>query len=56
MQAAEREESALERERIKDADPTQDTDYEKVIRYYKAWGEREKNGELLVRGDGEEHV
>lgn len=41
----------MERERTRDADPQQDTDYEKVIRYYKAWGEREKTGELLIHGD-----
>jgi gentisate 1,2-dioxygenase len=41
----------VERERVKDLDPTQDTTYEKVIRYYQSWIDREKNGKVLIKGD-----
>jgi quercetin dioxygenase-like cupin family protein len=41
----------VEREKVKDLDPLQNTTYEKVIGYYKGWAEREKNGQLLVKGD-----
>lgn len=41
----------MERERLKEADPLQNTVYEKVIAYYKKWNEREKNGRVLIRGD-----
>jgi quercetin dioxygenase-like cupin family protein len=41
----------MERERVKEADPLQNTVYEKVIAYYKKWSEREKNGRVLIRGD-----
>ena len=41
----------MERERLKEADPLQNTVYEKVIAYYKKWGDREKNGRVLIKGD-----
>ena len=41
----------MERERIKDADALQNTTYEQVIKYYKQWTDREKNGKVLVKGD-----
>lgn len=45
----------MERERIKEADPLQNTVYEKVIVYYKKGSEREKNGKVLIRGDDLEY-
>jgi gentisate 1,2-dioxygenase len=41
----------MERERVKDADALQNTTYEQVLRYYKQWTDREKNGKVLVKGD-----
>ncbi len=41
----------MERERVKDLDALQNTTYEKVMRYYKQWSDREKNGKVLIRGD-----
>ena len=41
----------MERERVKDLDTLQNTTYEQVLRYYKQWSDREKNGKVLIRGD-----
>ncbi len=41
----------MERERVKEPDADQHSDYEKMVRHYQEWAERQKNGKLLVRGD-----
>jgi hypothetical protein len=44
----------MERERIKEPDADQLSDYDKTIRHYQEWAERQKNGKLLIRGDERE--
>ena len=41
----------MERERVKEPDADQISDYEKSVRHYQEWADRMKNGELLIRGD-----
>ena len=41
----------MERERMKEPDADQISDYEKIMRHYQEWAERQKNGKLLIRGD-----
>jgi quercetin dioxygenase-like cupin family protein len=40
----------MERERVKDLDPIQDSNYEKMVRYYRKLSEREKSGAVVIRG------
>ena len=44
----------MERERTRDPDANQLSDYDKTIRHYQEWAERQKNGKLLIRGDERE--
>ena len=44
----------MERERVKEPDADQLSDYDKTIRHYQEWAERQKNGKLLIRGDERE--
>ena len=41
----------MERERVKEPDTDQISDYEKSMRHYQEWADRQKSGELLIRGD-----
>jgi len=41
----------MERERVKEPDADQLSDYDKTIRHYQEWAERQKNGKLLIRGE-----
>ncbi len=41
----------MERERTKEPDAAQLTDYDRGMRQYQEWADRQKNGELLIRGD-----
>lgn len=41
----------MERERTKEPDTTQQSEYEKIVRFYEEKAARQKNGELLIRGD-----
>jgi len=41
----------MERERLKEPDADQISNYEKIVRHYEEWADRQKNGELLIRGD-----
>jgi gentisate 1,2-dioxygenase len=41
----------MERERVKEPDADQLSDYDKTIRHYQEWAERQKSGKLLIRGD-----
>ena len=41
----------MERERTKEPDADQLSDYDKTIRHYQEWAERQKSGKLLIRGD-----
>lgn len=41
----------MERERVNEPDADQLSDYDKTIRHYQEWAERQKNGKLLVRRD-----
>ena len=41
----------MERERIKEPEAIPDSDYDKTIRHYQEWMERQKSGQLLIRGD-----
>lgn len=41
----------MERERVKEPDADQISNYEKIVRHYEEWADRQKNGELLIRGD-----
>jgi gentisate 1,2-dioxygenase len=41
----------MERERTKDPALLQESTYEKNIRYYQNWSDRQKSGKLLLRGD-----
>ena len=39
----------MERERVKEPDADQISDYEKMVRHYEEWADRQKNGKLLIR-------
>ncbi len=41
----------MERERTREPDADQTTDYEKSMRLYQQWADRQKNGDLLIRAD-----
>lgn len=41
----------MERERVKEPEADALTDYEKIVRHYKEWDDRQKKGKLLIRGD-----
>ncbi len=41
----------MERERVKEPDAGQLTDYDRGMRHYQEWADRQKSGELLIRGD-----
>jgi len=45
----------MERERVKEPDAEQISDYEKSVRHYQEWADRQKNGELLIRSDKREY-
>ena len=45
----------MERERVRDAEAIENTDYEKIIQHYQEWNKRQKNGKLLIRGDDREY-
>ncbi len=44
----------MERERVKEPDAEQLSDYEKSVRHYQAWADRQKNGELLIPSEKRE--
>jgi gentisate 1,2-dioxygenase len=41
----------MERERIKEPEAIPNSDYDKTIRHYQEWIERQKSGQLLIRGE-----
>jgi quercetin dioxygenase-like cupin family protein len=41
----------MELERVKEPDTSPLSDYDKTIRHYQEWAERQRTGKLLVRGD-----
>ena len=45
----------MERERVKEPDADQISNYEKIVRHYEEWADRQKNGELLIRSDQREY-
>jgi quercetin dioxygenase-like cupin family protein len=45
----------MERERVKDPSTLQESTYERNIRYFQQWSERQKTGQLLIRGDQREY-
>jgi quercetin dioxygenase-like cupin family protein len=41
----------MERERVKDLSPMQESTYERNVQYYQKWSDRQKSGKIVVRGD-----
>ena len=45
----------MERERVKEPDADQLSDYEKSVRHYQEWADRQKSGKLLIRASDREY-
>jgi gentisate 1,2-dioxygenase len=45
----------MEREREKDPSTLQESTYERNVKYYQKWSDRQKTGKILVRGDEREY-